>query len=141
MRVATWNVNSLRSRIDRVEAFLQRHDVDVLAVQETKARLDQLPVMGLSALGYDIAAAGVDQWNGVAVISRVGIADVEVGFPGQPTWGETGSRRGPGDRGDLRRRTPVVAVRPQRPQGRRPALRLQARLAGEAARGRPLDDR
>jgi exodeoxyribonuclease-3 len=88
VRVATWNVNSLRSRIDRVEAFLQRHDVDVLAVQETKARLDQLPVMGLSALGYDIAAAGVDQWNGVAVISRVGIADVEVGFAGQPTWGE-----------------------------------------------------
>jgi exodeoxyribonuclease-3 len=88
VRVATWNVNSLRSRIDRVEAFLQRHDVDVLAVQETKARLDQLPVMGLSALGYDIAAAGVDQWNGVAVISRVGLEDVETGFPGQPTWGE-----------------------------------------------------
>jgi exodeoxyribonuclease-3 len=88
VRLATWNVNSLRSRIDRVEAFLQRHEVDVLAVQETKARLDQLPVMGLSALGYDIAAAGVDQWNGVAVISRVGIDDVEVGFPGQPTWGE-----------------------------------------------------
>ena len=88
MRVATWNVNSLRSRIDRVEAFLQRHEIDVLAVQETKARLDQLPVMGLSALGYDIAAAGVDQWNGVAVISRVGLEDVETGFPGQPSWGE-----------------------------------------------------
>ena len=88
MRVATWNVNSLRSRIDRVEAFLQRHEIDVLAVQETKAREEQLPVMGLSALGYEIAAAGVDQWNGVALISRVGITDVEVGFPGQPTWGE-----------------------------------------------------
>jgi exodeoxyribonuclease-3 len=88
VRVATWNVNSLRSRIDRVEAFLQRHDVDVLALQETKAREDQLPVMGLAALGYEIAAAGHDQWNGVAVISRVGIHDVEEGFPGQPTWGE-----------------------------------------------------
>jgi exodeoxyribonuclease-3 len=88
VRVATWNVNSLRSRIDRVEAFLQRHDVDVLAVQETKAREEQLPVMGLTAMGYEVAAAGVDQWNGVALISRVGIADVEVGFPGQPTWGE-----------------------------------------------------
>src|SRR3954463_1845534 len=88
MRIATWNVNSLRSRIDRVEAFLQRHDVDVLAVQEAKAREDQLPVMGLTALGYEIVAAGHDQWNGVAVISRVGMADVEVGFAGQPSWGE-----------------------------------------------------
>ncbi len=88
MRIATWNVNSLRSRIDRVEAFLQRHDVDVLAVQETKAREDQLPLMGLTGLGYEVASAGYDQWNGVAIISRLGIEDVEVGFPGMPTWGE-----------------------------------------------------
>src|SRR5262245_30575713 len=88
VRIATWNVNSLRTRIDRVEALLQRHDIDVLALQETKAREDQLPLMGLQALGYDVAVAGVDQWNGVAVISRVGIDDVEVGFEGQPSWGE-----------------------------------------------------
>ena len=88
MRLATWNVNSLRSRIGRVEAFLERHDVDVLAVQETKAREDQLPVMGLQAMGYDVAAVGYDQWNGVAVISRVGLTDVEIGFPGMPTWGD-----------------------------------------------------
>jgi exodeoxyribonuclease III len=88
VRLATWNVNSLRSRIGRVEEFLQRHDVDVLAVQETKAREDQLPLMGLQALGYDVAVAGVNQWNGVGIISRVGLDDVEVGFPGQPGWGE-----------------------------------------------------
>ncbi len=88
MRLATWNVNSLRSRIDRVEAFLQRHDVDVLALQETKAREDQLPLMGLQALGYDVAVAGVNQWNGVAVVSRVGLDDVEVGFPGMPPYGD-----------------------------------------------------
>lgn len=88
MRLATWNVNSLRSRIGRVEEFLQRHEVDVLAVQETKAREDQLPLMGLQALGYDVAVAGVNQWNGVAIISRVGLDDVEIGFPGQPGWGE-----------------------------------------------------
>ena len=88
MRLATWNVNSLRSRIGRVEAFLERHDVDVLAVQETKAREDQLPLMGLQAMGYDVAAVGYDQWNGVAVISRVGLVDVEIGFPGMPTWGD-----------------------------------------------------
>lgn len=88
MRIATWNVNSLRTRIDRVEAFLERHDVDVLALQETKAREEQLPLMGLQARGYDVVAHGLDQWNGVALISRVGIEDVAVGFPGQPGWGE-----------------------------------------------------
>jgi exodeoxyribonuclease III len=88
VRIATWNVNSLRSRIDRVEALLQRHDIDVLALQETKAREDQLPLMGLQALGYDAAVAGLNQWNGVAVLSRVGLEDIEVGFDGQPSWGE-----------------------------------------------------
>jgi exodeoxyribonuclease-3 len=88
VRIATWNVNSLRSRIDRVERFLERHDVDVLAVQETKAREDQLPLMGLHSLGYDIASAGTNHWNGVAIISRIGLDDVEVTFPGQPGWGE-----------------------------------------------------
>src|SRR3954451_9883350 len=88
MRIATWNVNSLRSRIDRVEAFLRRLDVDVLAVQETKAREDQLPLMGLQAAGYDVAAAGTNQWNGVAIISRVGLDDVQIGFEGMPGWGE-----------------------------------------------------
>ena len=88
MRIATWNVNSLRSRIDRVEAFLDRHDVDVLALQETKAREDQLPLMGLQASGYEVAAAGTNQWNGVAIISRVGLEDVQVGFEGMPGFGD-----------------------------------------------------
>jgi exodeoxyribonuclease-3 len=88
VRIATWNVNSLRSRIDRVERFLERQDVDVLAVQETKAREDQLPLMGLQAMGYEVAAAGTNQWNGVAILSRVGLDDVEIGFPGQPGWGD-----------------------------------------------------
>ena len=88
MRIATWNVNSLRSRIDRVEKLLERHDIDVLALQETKAREDQLPLMGLQSLGYEVAAAGTNQWNGVALISRVGIEDALVGFPGQPGWGD-----------------------------------------------------
>ena len=88
MRLATWNVNSLRSRIDRVEALLQRHDIDVLALQETKAREDQLPLMGLEALGYEVVVAGTNQWNGVALISRVGIDDVQVGFDGMPGYGE-----------------------------------------------------
>jgi exodeoxyribonuclease-3 len=88
VRIATWNVNSLRSRIDRVEAFVQRHDIDVLALQETKAREDQLPLMGLQALGYDVAVAGLNQWNGVALLSRVGLEDVEIGFDDMPGWGD-----------------------------------------------------
>jgi exodeoxyribonuclease-3 len=88
VRLATWNVNSLRSRIGRVEAFCQRHEIDVLALQETKAREDQLPLMGLEAMGYEVAVAGTNQWNGVAILSRVGLDDVEVGFAGMPGWGE-----------------------------------------------------
>src|SRR3954447_6273803 len=88
MRIATWNVNSVRSRIQRVEAFAQRHDIDVIALQETKARDDQWPLMGLEALGYEVATYGFNQWNGVAVASRVGIEDIERGFPGMPTYGD-----------------------------------------------------
>src|SRR3954471_22737821 len=93
VRIATWNVNSIRSRIDRVEAFLERHDIDVLALQETKAREDQLPLMGLQARGYDVAAAGYNQWNGVAIISRVGLEDVSVGFEEMPSWEEVAEAR------------------------------------------------
>ena len=88
MRIATWNVNSVRSRIARVEALVERHDIDVLALQETKARDDQWPLMGLQAMGYDVATLGFNQWNGVALLSRVGLEDVEHGFPGMPQWGE-----------------------------------------------------
>lgn len=88
MRIATWNVNSVRARITRVEAFLERHEVDVLAVQETKVARESFPEMGLQAMGYEVCAAGHNQWNGVAVISRVGLADVEEGFAGQPGWGD-----------------------------------------------------
>ena len=81
--------------------------------------------------------SGYSQWNGVAVLSRSGIEDVEIGFPGQPTWGETAGRRGPRARRHLRRRPGVEPVRAQRPHAGRPALPLQARLAGRAARRRP----
>ncbi len=88
MRIATWNVNSIRSRIDRVEAWLERSDVDVLLLQETKATDAQFPFDRLRALGYEVAHHGLSQWNGVAVLSRVGLDDVQVGFAGDPGWGE-----------------------------------------------------
>jgi exodeoxyribonuclease III len=88
VRLATWNVNSIRSRADRVAAWLQRQDVDVVALQETKCRDDQFPEMMFQALGYEVAHVGFSQWNGVAILSRIGLYDVEIGFSGQPCWGE-----------------------------------------------------
>ena len=87
MRIATWNVNSIRSRIDRVEAWLQRSDVDVLAIQEIKCKPEQFPTARLEALGYEVAHHGLNQWNGVAILSRVGLTDVQHGFAGMPSWG------------------------------------------------------
>lgn len=89
MRLATWNVNSIRARVDRVTDWLERADVDVLAMQETKCADDQFPTMPFAALGYDVVHCGFNQWNGVAIASRVGVEDVEVGFDGQPTWSAT----------------------------------------------------
>ncbi|GAA1483675.1 exodeoxyribonuclease III [Brachybacterium fresconis] len=88
MRIATWNINSLRARMERVLAFLERHDVDVLALQETKAKPEQLDLTALSDAGYEVAAHGLNQWNGVALISRIGLHDVRTELPAAPTWPE-----------------------------------------------------
>jgi exodeoxyribonuclease-3 len=97
VRLATWNVNSIRTRVDRVTAWLQRRDVDVLALQETKCRDDQFPEARFTELGYRVAHVGHSQWNGVAVVSRVGLDDVEVGFPGMPTWSTGKEGEDPGE--------------------------------------------
>ncbi|NNU27406.1 exodeoxyribonuclease III [Isoptericola sediminis] len=86
MRIATWNVNSVRTRLDRVLAFLERSGTDVLAVQETKCRDDQFPHRAFEEAGYEVAHTGYHQWNGVAVVSRVGVEDVATSFPHQPTF-------------------------------------------------------
>lgn len=93
MRLATWNVNSIRSRIDRVTSWLERADVDVLAMQETKCKDDQFPTMPFAALGYEVAHVGHNQWNGVAIASRVGLDDVALGFAGQPAFNEADEAR------------------------------------------------
>ena len=80
LRLATWNVNSIRARVDRVVDWLQRADVDVLAMQETKCTDDQFPAMPFLGAGYEVVHCGLNQWNGVAIASRVGIEDVQVGF-------------------------------------------------------------
>jgi len=93
VRLATWNVNSIRSRIDRVTGWLERADVDVLAMQETKCTDAQFPTMPFAALGYEVAHVGHNQWNGVAIASRVGLQDVAVGFPGQPAFNDADEAR------------------------------------------------
>lgn len=88
MKLATWNVNSIRTRVDRVVAFLERSGTDVLAMQEIKCKPEQFPLQPFEDAGYQVALHGLNQWNGVAVASRFPIVDVQVGFPGQPTWGD-----------------------------------------------------
>ena len=88
MRIATWNINSIRARIDRLTAWLARSDVDVVAIQETKIPDEKFPTERFTELGYQVAHHGTNQWNGVAVLSRVGLDDVQVGIPGLPTWGD-----------------------------------------------------
>ena len=73
MRIATWNVNSLRARMDRVLPWLERAHPDVLLMQETKLQDGSVPVEAFRDAGYEIAHHGQGQWNGVAVLSRVGL--------------------------------------------------------------------
>ena len=80
MRFATWNVNSLKARLPRVEEFLGYADVDVLCLQETKLADKTFPALTFQSLGYDTVHNGQGQWNGVAILSRVGIANVTNGF-------------------------------------------------------------
>ncbi len=84
MKIATWNVNSARARIDRIVDVLTRHDLDVLALQEIKCKDEQFPMEAITDLGYEVAVHGLNQWNGVAIISRVGLNNIRKSFPNQP---------------------------------------------------------
>jgi exodeoxyribonuclease-3 len=83
VNVVTWNVNSLTARWPRVEAWLLDKNPDVLLIQETKQTDAKFPFKELAALGYDAAHNGQGQWNGVAILSRVGLEDVVRGFGDQ----------------------------------------------------------
>ena len=84
MRLATWNVNSLNVRLPRVEEWLGYAQPDVLCMQETKLADEAFPVMPFQALGYEVAFHGEGRWNGVAIASRVGIADPITNFGDGP---------------------------------------------------------
>lgn len=84
MRIATWNVNSIRTRKHTVIDALHAFDIDVLAMQETKCKDDQFPVDDFEAAGYEVIHHGLNQWNGVAFASRLPLSDPEIGFHGMP---------------------------------------------------------
>jgi exodeoxyribonuclease-3 len=80
VRLATWNVNSLPARLERVEMWLAEVEPDVLCLQETKLADDAFPSLTFSALGYDSVHHGQGRWNGVAILSRVGLEAPAFGF-------------------------------------------------------------
>ena len=84
MRIATWNVNSVRARVDRIVAFAQREGIDVLLMQEIKCKPEQFPYEQFEAAGYGVEAHGLNQWNGVAIASRLPMEDVQREFPNMP---------------------------------------------------------
>ncbi len=86
MRLATWNVNSLAARLPRVLPWLEAVSPDVVALQETKCADSAFPYNDLRALGYEAAHNGNGRWNGSAVLSRVGLEDVQLAFDGQPPF-------------------------------------------------------
>ncbi len=80
MRIATWNVNSLTARLPRVEEWIAYARPDVLCLQETKQADAAFPHGAFAALGYETAHHGDGRWNGVAIVSRLGIDDVSIGL-------------------------------------------------------------
>ena len=95
MRIATWNVNSVKQRVPRLLPWLDERRPDVVCLQETKLADDAfLELLGdeLRERGYDVAVHGEATWNGVAILSRVGLDDVVAGLAGAPGFPRPESR-------------------------------------------------
>ena len=133
MRLATWNVNSVKQRVPRLLPWLDERAPDVVCLQETKLADDafaELLGAELDRRGYEFASHGQSQWNGVAILSRVGLDDVEPGLAGAPGFPDPAaapearavSATCGGTAG-------VVGLRTQRPHARLGPLPLQAGLA------------
>ena len=84
MRIATWNVNSVSARLPRLLEWLKDTAPDAVCLQETK--IADFPVEEVGVLGYEVAAHGDGRWNGVAILSRVGLADVRRGLDDEPGY-------------------------------------------------------
>ncbi len=80
MRIATWNVNSLTARLPRVEEWIAYARPDILCLQETKQADAAFPHGAFATLGYETAHHGDGRWNGVAIVSRVGLSEISAGL-------------------------------------------------------------
>ena len=95
MRVATWNVNSVKQRVPRLLPWLDERQPDVVCLQELKLTREAFAALlgdELSSRGYEFAAHGQAQWNGVAILSRAGLSDVVRGLPAEPGFPEPEAR-------------------------------------------------
>jgi exodeoxyribonuclease-3 len=95
VRIATWNVNSIKQRMPRFLPWLDEREPDVVCLQETKLADDAFHALldgDLAERGYEVAAYGEPRWNGVALLSKVGLADVRLGIPGAPGFPDPEAR-------------------------------------------------
>ena len=92
MRLVTWNVNSVVARLPRLVEWLEAAHPDVVCLQETKCAADDFPTTTVAALGYEVAAHGNGRWNGVALLSRVGLVDVTRGLRDEPGFPDPEAR-------------------------------------------------
>jgi exodeoxyribonuclease-3 len=143
MRFATWNVNSIRARLPRLLEWLDATRPDVVCLQETKISAESFPHDEVGDLGYATAAHGIAQWNGVALLSRVGLDDVARGFAGEPGFPDPEARAVAATCDGVRVWSVYV------PNGRTPdsahyayklawLAALRTALAGDLAGGKPL---
>ena len=93
MRIATWNVNSVGARLPRLTGWLRGAQPDVVCLQELKCATDAFPYEEVAELGYEVAAYGLGRWNGVAVLSRVGLDEVTRGLTDEPQYDEATEAR------------------------------------------------
>jgi exodeoxyribonuclease-3 len=84
MRIATWNVNSLRQRLGHLETWLRQAEPDVVCLQEIKCVDEAFPTAEIEAMGYNVAVHGQKTFNGVAILSRRPFDEVTRGLPGDP---------------------------------------------------------
>ena len=92
MRIATWNVNSVGARLPRLLDWLRDTAPDAVCLQETKSTADAFPHDDVGELGYEVAVHGDGRWNGVAILSKVGLDDVVRGLVGEPGYPDPEAR-------------------------------------------------
>jgi exodeoxyribonuclease-3 len=84
MKIATWNVNSIRTRLEHVCAWLQEDRPDVVLFQEIKGTQEVFPFEALEDQGYNLAVYGQKSYNGVAIASKFPLEDIQIGLPNRP---------------------------------------------------------